>query len=388
MQVPPLALEVAHRAERAGGRAYVVGGCVRDHLLGLDPKDIDLEVHGVADLEALLEGLGHVNAVGRSFGVLKVARDGVDLDVSLPRRDSKVGPGHRGIAVEGDPFMGLDEAIRRRDLTVNALLFDPLTGEVIDRVGGRQDLDARVLREVDPDTFGEDPLRALRAVQFAARFGFELAPSLAELCRAMDLDALPHERLRGELDKLLFKAPRPSHGLRLMDQLGIAARILPAWRCTDAVCDAVDRAERTAFVLYGALFGDLSPADRRDCLDRLRQFEKTLTRKRLEQALRLTTIDTATVRELADGQSVGPALALFSARHGVDVAPLFELAADAGVLDGPLPRLLDGAGLRKLGVPPGPEMGRVLARVRAEQIAGRIASREEAAAAVRGWIVG
>ncbi|MCP4806874.1 MAG: CCA tRNA nucleotidyltransferase [Proteobacteria bacterium] len=386
MHVPPLALEVARRAEAQGGRAYLVGGCVRDHLLGIAPKDIDLEIHGVADLEALVNGLGHVNAVGKSFGVLKVRRGDIELDVSLPRRDSKVGPGHRGIQVEGDPDMGLDEAVRRRDLTVNALLYDPLTGQVIDIVGGVADVEARLLREVDETTFGEDPLRALRAVQFAARFDFTLAPSLAALCRTMPLDELPHERIRGELDKLLLKSPRPSIGLQLLVELGLAERILPTWSATPQVLAAVDRSAKERFALYGALFHGLDAADRLDCLEHLRLFEKPITRTRFEQALALTDTEAPTLRALADDQPVVPALTLHAAVTGRSLESLLEDARRAGVADGPLPRLLDGAALRKLGVPPGPRMGALLDRVRNEQHAGRILSPEDARQAVAGWL--
>jgi tRNA nucleotidyltransferase (CCA-adding enzyme) len=144
------------RLRDAGGRPYLVGGSVRDALLGLPVKDFDVEVFGLP-AEALREVLaraGNVNAVGEAFTVFKVAGlEGVNgaVDVSLPRRDSKVGPGHRGIAVTGDPDMDVAEAARRRDFTVNALLFDPLTREVLDPHGGRADLEARVLRAVEEE---------------------------------------------------------------------------------------------------------------------------------------------------------------------------------------------------------------------------------------------
>ncbi|MDX1579118.1 MAG: hypothetical protein R3266_11560, partial [Gemmatimonadota bacterium] len=161
----------------AGGRAWLVGGCVRDALLGEAVTDFDVEVYRIPedDLEVLLSALGPVNAVGKSFGVFKLGAD-EDIDVSLPRRDSNAGPGHRGIHVEGDPWMTPREAARRRDLTVNAILMDPRTGELLDPWNGRADLDACLLRPVDRHTFLEDPLRALRAVQFAARLIFDPAP--------------------------------------------------------------------------------------------------------------------------------------------------------------------------------------------------------------------
>ena len=216
----------------AGGRPYLVGGAVRDSLLGLAVKDFDVEVFGlpVEPLKAALAPLGTVKAVGEAFTVFKLTGlAGVEgaVDVSIPRRDSKVGPGHRGIAVQGDPGLRPEEAARRRDFTINAMLFDPFAGEILDFFGGRRDLDARVLRAVDPSRFGEDPLRALRAVQLAARYGLEVEPATARLCGTMPLAELPAERVFGEIEKLLLKAPRPSLGLRLLREWGLLSQVAP-----------------------------------------------------------------------------------------------------------------------------------------------------------------
>jgi tRNA nucleotidyltransferase (CCA-adding enzyme) len=213
-------------AAAEGGRALVVGGWVRDRLLGRPNKDVDVEVYGIpADrLRALLERhVGRVNAVGESFTVYKVD----DVDVALPRVESKVGRGHRGFAVTGDPALSVEEAARRRDFTINAILWDPLSGEYLDPFGGRRDLDRGVLRAVDARTFPEDSLRVLRAVQFAARFEFALDPGTAELCRRIPLDDLPAERIQGEIEKLLLQARRPSLGLALALDLGVIARLFP-----------------------------------------------------------------------------------------------------------------------------------------------------------------
>jgi tRNA nucleotidyltransferase (CCA-adding enzyme) len=209
-----------------------VGGAVRDALLGLPVKDWDVEVFGLSDerLRAVLAASGRLDAVGAAFTVYKVSGlEGVAgaVDVSLPRRDSKAGPGHRGIAVLGDPGLRLPEAARRRDFTVNALLLDPETGEVHDPWGGRADLEARVLRAVDPLTFGDDPLRALRAVQLAARFELRVEEATARLCAAMPLRELPSERVMGEIEKLLLQAPRPSIGLALLRDWGMLATVAP-----------------------------------------------------------------------------------------------------------------------------------------------------------------
>jgi tRNA nucleotidyltransferase (CCA-adding enzyme) len=234
-RVLPAGLDRLMEAIRAaGGRPYVVGGAVRDALLDLhvEEQDYDVEVFGLAteSLETVLSEAGRVDAVGQSFRVFKVTGlEGVAgaVDVSLPRRDSKVGPGHRGIAVEGDPHLPIEEAARRRDFTMNALLWDPATGEVLDPWGGRRDIEKRLLRAVDERTFGEDPLRALRALQFAARFELEVEPATAGLCAAMPLGELPAERVFGELEKLLLRAQRPSRGFALMKEWGMLQVLAP-----------------------------------------------------------------------------------------------------------------------------------------------------------------
>lgn len=220
-----LARAIAAAVRDRGGRALVVGGYVRDALLGHPSKDLDLEVFGLdADaLKALLGRFGSINTVGESFTVFKVQ----GLDVSLPRRESKVGRGHRGFEVHGDPSLSFDEAARRRDFTINAIGWDPLTDEYLDPHGGRDDLDRRVLRMVDARTFGEDSLRVLRALQFAARFDCRLDDATARVCRETPLDDLPAERIWGEVEKLLLRAARPSIGLHLGRRLDVVSRLWP-----------------------------------------------------------------------------------------------------------------------------------------------------------------
>jgi tRNA nucleotidyltransferase (CCA-adding enzyme) len=232
LDLPPGLVRLLGALRAAGGRPYVVGGAVRDGLLGLPVKDFDVEVFGLPAerLEPLLAGHGRVDAVGQAFRVYKLSGvEGVEgaLDVALPRRDSKKGPGHRGIAVEGDLALSVEEAARRRDFTMNAMLLDPSSGEIRDPWGGRRDLEARLLRAVDAGTFGEDPLRALRAVQFAARYELDVDPGTAALCTAMPLAELPAERVFGEIEKLLLKARRPSRGLSLLKAWGMLPVIAP-----------------------------------------------------------------------------------------------------------------------------------------------------------------
>ena len=218
-------MQIARAVGDAGGRALVVGGWVRDRILGRPSKDIDIEVYGVAApaLRALLERFGRVDTVGEQFTVFKVG----GIDVALPRRESKTGRGHRGFDVQGDPSMSIAEASRRRDFTINAISWDPLTGEYLDPCHGREDLKRRILRAVDPSTFGDDSLRVLRALQFAARFDLLVDDATRDLCRSIALDDLPSERVFGEIEKLLLGARRPSVGFALGLDLGVIHRLLP-----------------------------------------------------------------------------------------------------------------------------------------------------------------
>jgi len=258
--LPKGVLELCRVIRASGGRALLVGGCVRDHLMGQPWKDFDIEVYGIQpdDLRRLLETLGDVDTVGESFTVYKLRmREGgietyrdvgsegqgsagvpplnhcipasppLEIDVSIPRRESKTGRGHRGFTIAGDPFMTVEEAARRRDFTINAILYDPLTDEIIDPFAGQADIAHRLLRIVDPRTFPEDSLRVLRAMQFAARFEFEIEPSTKELCRSIDLSDLPSERIWGEFEKLFLLARRPSIGLQAALDLLIVEKLLP-----------------------------------------------------------------------------------------------------------------------------------------------------------------
>src|SRR5215213_7098709 len=225
-EIPEKVLSLARAIHDAGGRALLVGGCVRDELMGKQPKDWDLEVYDLdaARVREILDLFGSVNVVGESFTVYKL---GHDLDVSIPRRERKSGRGHKGFVIEGDPSMSVAEAARRRDFTINAILQDPLTGELIDPYEGQRDLQERVLRAVSSETFAEDSLRVLRAAQFAARFEFDISPETVELCRNVDLTDLPAERIWGEMEKLLLQAQHPSVGLEWLHQLGAIEKLFP-----------------------------------------------------------------------------------------------------------------------------------------------------------------
>ena len=219
-----MAREVARLVAAQGGRTYYVGGFVRDALLHNENKDVDIEVHGITPkaLEAILDSLGQRMVMGESFGVFGLK--GYSLDIAMPRKEEARGQGHKDFAVFVDPFIGTEAAARRRDFTCNALMQDVLTGEIVDHFGGAADLQTGILRHVNSQSFAEDPLRVLRAAQFAARLGFRVADETITLCRRMQLQHLPRERIEGELKKALLKAERPSiffEVLRQMEQLDI-----------------------------------------------------------------------------------------------------------------------------------------------------------------------
>ena len=194
--------------------------------MSTQPKDWDLEVYNLdaTRLREILDQFGPVNVVGEAFTVYKL---GKHLDVSIPRRERKSGRGHKAFVIEGDPSMSVAEASRRRDFTINAILQDPLTGELIDPFEGRRSIEQHVLRAVSVETFAEDSLRVLRAAQFAARFEFDIDPDTIDLCRTIDLSDLPAERIWLEIEKLLLQASRPSIGLEWLRRLGAVEKLFP-----------------------------------------------------------------------------------------------------------------------------------------------------------------
>ncbi len=220
---PPAELIPVLEAICTIGRPKLVGGCVRDWLLGQRSDDFDIEVSGTdfATLHRVLQPFGSTDVVGRSFGVIKLYIRGRCYDFSLPRRESKTGAGHRGFAVEPDPTLSDAEAAARRDFTLNSIGYDPFAQKLIDPHNGVRDLKAGILRHTSP-AFIEDPLRVLRAFQLAARFDLELAPETVDLCRQIQASGreLPVERIWGEWAKWAEKSVRPSRGLHILGETG------------------------------------------------------------------------------------------------------------------------------------------------------------------------
>ena len=429
----PELVRLARAVGQEGGRPVLVGGWVRDCLLGIPhSKDFDLEVFGMEPerLKGVLTRFGPVHTVGRHFGVLKLNTKDGEYDVSVPRRESKTGKGHRGFWVTPDPAMTFEQAAARRDFTINAMGYSLLDQAFLDPFRGYEDLRAGLLRHVGP-AFGEDPLRVLRAMQFAGRFRLSIVPETIAICRQQNLTELARERLWEEFRKLLLRAERPSVGLAYAPELGVLTlfpelerlEALPAdgsgvtpWLRTLAVVDRAatpqgrgGAAEHAHLVLrLAALSHELgrtqpglgaAPYDAALAEAGAAPTEKWLTRLTSELDVRRRT--PPLVRNLAQVAALYacrgnlppgalPRLALkvpiaeiarlAAAREAVlsgsDAAPqaawLREAAAREGVWEKPLSPLLKGRHLLELGLTPGPHLGELIDEAYQLQLDGRL----------------
>lgn len=459
-------VRLCEAVRQAGGRAMLVGGSVRDQLLGIESKDFDVEVYGLepARLRKILERVGQVNTVGEHFSVYKVVfhaslkndaeeaqpasseaalQERLEIDVSLPRRESKSGRGHRGFVIEGDPAMSFEDAARRRDFTINAILYDPLTRETIDPFHGSEDLKQRTLRAVAADTFIEDSLRVLRAVQLAARFEMTIEPETVALCRTIELSDLPRERIWGEVEKLLTLTDRPSIGLDAALQLGVFDKLFPEFQALISRQEGEDATEyafshtrlaldeaaklardlpkpkRIAVMLAALCHNLVTPATSLLGADHTGSQEHTTARREATrsvlaqlgvfgvagydvraQVIALVTeqakprefygfrenvsdgdfrrlaqrVDLDLLYRVAKACSTGHG----SASSAVAEDWFIERARALGVEHGPPAPLLQGRHLLKVGMKPGPQMGRLLRGIYELQLNGDVTTVEEA----------
>ncbi len=422
---------VVERLKQAGARPLLVGGWVRDALLGREASDVDVEVFGIdaERLETTLGDLVPLLLVGKAFAVYKV--EGSPVEFSLPRRDSKVGEGHRGFSVEAVPDLSFAEAARRRDFTMNAMGVDPSSGELFDPFHGRDHLQAGILELVDEDLFADDPLRVLRAAQFLARFRLVPTHRLIAASRRIGAEGLAPERIWGELQKLLL-GDEPSRGFEFLLASGWL-RYLPelaslvglpqdpwwhpegdVWQHTLASLDAgstlrTHDTRRDLMMMLGILCHDLGKITTTRWRDgRIRsighseqgvalagRFLTRLTEDRsllagvlklvrwhlVPEFLRAQGAGLGAVRRLARRLAPEADIALlercaradFRGSHGPD-APfpagdwLLHQAEEAGVEARPEPPALLGRHLLEAGVSPGPRMGSLLRRAYELQI--------------------
>lgn len=236
--------KIAKRIQEKGGRIYYVGGYVRDKKLGIENKDIDVEIYGISfeEISNILSEFGKIDLVGASFGIYKI--QGVDIDFCFPRRETLIGKGHKDFDVSIDPYISTKDAAKRRDFTINSIMQDVNTGEFIDNFGGIEDLDKKIIRHIDDKTFIEDPLRVLRACQFAARLGFDIDEKTVSLCKTLDLSVLPKERIYEEVKKGLLKARKPSIFIKKLVEIEKLDSIFPGIEIDDEklqqLCEFLD----------------------------------------------------------------------------------------------------------------------------------------------------
>ena len=404
--LPGRLLKIAGDIREAGGRAFLVGGWVRDALLGKPCRDYDVEVYDMAQdaLVPILSKYGRTNLVGKAFGVIHLAMKGLSLDFSFPRTESKVGYGHRGFVVHTDEKLSFKEAALRRDFTINAMGMELPDLTLCDPYGGIDDLKAHILRHVGP-AFAEDSLRILRGVQFASRFGCTLAPATVELCRTLSLDDLSVERLFEEFKKWLLKPGKPSLGLRAFldikldsyfpeirpfegswESLGAILDKMAALR--DGSCVALSEAQAMEFAFAALLCGSS---------ERSLKFLERITNE--THLIKNVPVLLDTFRNLDKGIAGDvPSLRRLAVKLGglkllcliVKCAPqeffesenfadeLWKAAAANDLIEAAPQAFLTGKMLMGLGVMPGKQMGDIIKQSFELQLDGKITSVEDA----------
>lgn len=365
-------------ATMLGGRGLLVGGFVRDQVLGIESKDIDIEIHGPVDPDALVAWLskhGKVDTVGQSFGVIKF---GQDIDISFPRRDSKSGDGHQGFTIEVDQSMTVEEALSRRDFTINSMALDPLTGELIDPFGGLSDLNTMTIRHTSEEAFAEDPLRVLRAVQFASRFDFQIHSSTARLAIGIfdQFDTLSVERVWAEWEKILTKG-RSMHAVSLaLVKTGWISHF-PEWGVSGQVTDRVIRTvrpeepKRRATLILGTQFSDRSTEALASFLKRIDAPGWLRKESRLLAAIHAPSGDPAVDARTISRKIWPIPMSDWIACHRLWGAPIDQHEPC-------VPALLTGSDLQALGWTPGPIFGEVLGEALARQDIEGWTTKEEA----------
>ena len=406
--LPGRLLKIAGDIREAGGRAFLVGGWVRDALLGKSCRDYDVEVYDMAQdaLVPILSKYGRTNLVGKAFGVIHLAMKGLSLDFSFPRTESKVGYGHRGFVVHTDEKLSFKEAALRRDFTINAMGMELPELTLCDPYGGIEDLKRHTLRHVGP-AFAEDSLRILRGVQFASRFGCTLAPETVELCRTLSLDDLSVERLFEEFKKWLLKPGKPSLGLRAFldikldeyfpeinpfkgswETLGAILDNMAVLRSSNDKEDFLSEAQAMEFAFAALLCGNADSSLK--FLERITN--ETHLLKVVPQLLSAySNLETSIVEDI-------PSLRRLAVKLGglkllcllVKITPqeffddanfadkLWAVANENDLLEAAPQPYLTGKMLMDLGVKPGKQMGEIIKKSFELQLDGKIASAEAA----------
>jgi len=388
-------------------RPIIVGGYVRDFFLNLPSKDIDIELYGVATLDEVIPHLqpyGNLNCVGKSFGVLKLTCKDFEIDFSLPRKDSKIAQGHKGFQVTTDTTLTFKEAARRRDFTMNAIGYDVQAQQFLDPFHGQKDITNTLIKAVDFKTFGEDPLRILRAVAFASRFHFHIEENLASLIQKMikegALEELPKERIFEEIKKLLLKSDTPSYGWKLLESLGgfqffdeflslshqEKEKILSALDAIKKLTCKLHQQEKIILML-AILTSQFSSQKQNSFLDKLTN-EKNLR----EAIIKLTQIQfhfsfksDYSIYKLATEIEIAlfiPYLLALYPKKAMTIKELEKRSKELGVFRKTLKPFIQGRDLIEYGMKPSKEFAYILNELYEKQMRGELKTKEEAQAFV------
>ena len=395
-----------------GIKPIIVGGYVRDALLQRESHDIDIELYNVTSLEyieKLLEEFGSVNSVGKSFGILKLRYQEMELDFSLPRSDSKIAMGHQGFHIKIDPSLDFTQASSRRDFTINAMGYDTQTKELLDPFDGKKALQEKRLKAVDLKKFDEDPLRVLRAVMFHARFEFMLDAALFHKCKTMIetdvLQELPQERIFEEIKKILLKSKRASKGFYLLKQLGGFHFFTEFSQLTDEEYEEILQAldnfnnkkhikdeENTLAIMLALLCSKFSKTETDSFLNKLTKSKKliTLVEKLTQTQLRLEEYSNYAIYKLATQIDIALyANYLEALHHGTknkEIKLLSQRAEKLGVLHKKAIPLIMGRDLIVHGMKPSEKFSKILADAYEAQMHELFQNRDEALSWLKNYL--
>ena len=387
IQLPKSILQLCIEIQNSNGKVYLAGGMVRDSLLGLPSKDIDLEVHNITPkkLVSVLKRFGQPNSVGKSFQVWILNIEGLHIDISLSSASN------------------LEEACRRRDLRINALAYDPIQDEVIDFFGGIKDIKQKILVETDPKHFAEDPLRVLRVAQLSARFGFQISSSLRKLCLECSLAQLPPERVLKELEKSWLKPSKPSVAIQELLALNVIDKYFHSWSGLDNqnVQDSLDRGKEyctnndgwNMAIFWALALQKCSTEEAEKILDKINvhSYLQYAIRKAVlasfQFSLKLANEDSSILRNHA--------AEVFSLDFICTISQIIsptgfgeinlKKAEDTGIKTCPLPKLLQGRDILSFGIK-GREIGICLSYVRKLELNEQIQNKDDGLNAVQEWI--
>ncbi|PNV84318.1 MAG: CCA tRNA nucleotidyltransferase [Sulfurimonas sp.] len=388
------------KLNKLGIKPIIVGGFIRDSLVHIDSKDIDIEVYGISsflELQNILNEFGTVNVVGKSFGVCKLYFEDYDLDFSFPRVDNKVQSGHRGFDITIDTTLDFKTATSRRDFTMNSVGYDVCEKKILDPFGGIEDFKNKTLRAVNLESFGEDPLRVLRAVQFAARFELKIEDNLFSTCKDMVLNGLlkelPKERVFEEIKKLLLYAKKPSRGFELLKEFGSDLYTQNISVIDEIAKQRITNNQTNLVLMLAALCYNFSQKETQNFIEKLTH-EKELLQKSLLLVKKHKEIDTLYKNGISDYHiyklsadvNIEELLILSSsiyfANHSSKIYKIGEevkkRAKELDILNKKLPAILMGRDILKFGIEPSPLFSEILNSAYEAQMHGKFSDHNNA----------